>query len=233
MQSNTIKRDKSISIIHPSRNRPRKAEETIKKWLGNATDRSEIEYILSVDKDDKDLEAYKAIGIKNGIYVSVNKNKSAIEAINRAAKVSNNNLLIVVSDDFDCQHGWDESLIQELEGKKDYLVKTIDGIQPTLITLPIMDRAYYNRFGYIYEPGYLHMFCDQEMTAVGHMLGRVIISNLNFFHLHYSTGKSTKDMISVKNDKTWNQGKKHFHERLKTNFGIENPVMKYEDIKWQ
>ncbi len=141
-------------------------------------------------------------------------------------------MIIVVSDDFDCPDNWAEKLMTAVEGKKDFLVKTKDGIQPTLITLPIMDREYYNRFGYVYEPGYKHMFCDQEMTAVGMMLGKVINLDLEFTHNHYSTGKFKKDAVSVKNDSTWNQGKKHFNERLKTNFGIENPVIPYSEIKW-
>lgn len=222
----------SITIIHPSRSRPEQAEATIKLWLGNAKDKSQIEYLLSVDHNDKDLKRYKAIAERNGIKTHIALNKSAIEAINRAARKAQGNLLIVVSDDFLAEKDWDEKLLKELEGKEDYIVKTVDCIQPTLITLPIMDRKYYERFDYIYEKGYLHMFCDEEMTTVGHMLGKVINSDLVFEHIHYSTGKFKKDEISVKNDKSWNQGKKHFNERLKTNFGIENPLIKHSEIKW-
>lgn len=223
----------NISIIHPSRSRSQQAEKTIKLWLDNAKDKSQIEYVISVDIDDRSLKAYKALSNKYGTSIHIGKNKSAIEAINRGTKRSKGNLIIVVSDDFLCEPKWDEKILTELEGKEDFIVKTKDGIQPTLITLPIMDRAYYNRFGYVYETGYIHMFCDQEMTAVGMMLGKVIKSEQVFEHIHYSTGKFEKDSISEKNDKTWNQGKKHFAERLKMNFGIQNPVIKYSYIKWQ
>lgn len=222
-----------ISLIHPSRSRPQQANATIRNWLAKSNDQSSIEYILSIDRSDPHLSRYKAIGIENGIYVATNNNKSAIEAINKAAKVSTANMIVVCSDDFDAPHHWDLKLLEALEGKEDYIVKTKDGIQPTLITLPILDRSYYNRFGYIYEPGYFHLFSDQEFTAVGHLLGKVVTLDLEFPHLHYSTGKSKKDSLNVKNDKTWGQGKKHFNNRLKTNFGIENPVMNYSEIKWQ
>lgn len=223
----------SITIIHPSRNRPKQADETIKKWRSNAFYPEYIEYILSVDKDDRDLRRYKAVGIENHIYVAVNRNKSAIEAINNAAKVSTANLIIVVSDDFDCPKNWDLKLKKELAEKEDYLVKTQDGIQKTLITLPIMDRTYYNRFGYIYHPDYKHMFSDQEMTAVGHLLGRVITLDLMFPHNHYSTGKSRKDSINTKNNMTWNQGSSVFAKRLRGNFGIESPIIDYNQIQWK
>ena len=39
--------------------------------------------------------------------------------------------------------------------------------------------------------------------------------------------------INVKNDLTWAQGQNLFNERLKTNFGITEPVMAYTDIKWR
>jgi hypothetical protein len=210
-----------ISIIHPSRNRPKQAEQAIKEWLGNTINKNQIEYILSVDKNDKDLNAYKSIGIRNGIYVSINKNKSAIEAINKAAKVSTANLIIVVSDDFSCETGWDEKILNNLDGNDDFFCKTKDGLQDFIITLPILDRKCYDSFGYIYHPGYEHLFCDTEMAAVSHMTNRTVYSDLIFTHNHYSTKKTKKDLVNVKNDKTWKQGKKLFYERKAINFGLK------------
>lgn len=223
-----------ISIIHPSRNRPQLASATISNWLGNAKNPDNIEYILSVDKDDKDFNLYKSLANVNGVKLYVALNKSAIEAINRATKKSLGNVIVVVSDDFLSFPNWDEKLLKELEGKEDFIVKTKDGIQPTLITLPIMDRAYYERFGYIYMPEYQHMHCDEEMTCVGHMLGKVINSDLLFEHIHYSTGKFEKDAISARNDATWSHGKKTINSRKKINFGLkdEEIVKPFDQIKW-
>lgn len=209
-----------ISIIHPSRSRPQQAESTIKLWLENATDSSQIEYILSIDHDDKHLKTYKAIADKYGIKTHVALNKSAIEAINRAAKKSNGNLLVVVSDDFLCPAGWDNSLLAELEDNEDFIVKTQDGIQDWIITMPILDRKYYERFGYVYFPGYKHLFCDTEMTSVADILDRKITSDLFFEHQHYSTGKCKKDLINVRNDKTWKQGERLYNSRKSIKFRL-------------
>ena len=140
-------------------------------------------------------------------------------------------MFIVVSDDFSCPEHWDTLLIEALNGKSDYCVKTQDGLQPTLMTLPIMDRVYYNRFGYIYYHEYRHLFCDQEMTAVAHMLGKAISLPILFPHNHYTTGKFKRDSITARNNSTWQQGEKLFNERLKMDFGIENPVIQYSQIK--
>jgi len=214
-----------ISVIHPTRNRPKQAYQTWSNWYDKAD--NVFEYILSIDEDDK--YDYLEFPCK----VLTRPNKSAIEAINNAVKFITGDLIIVISDDFDAPDHWDTLLLNELKDKTDFLLKTDDGLQPTLVTLPILDRVYYNRFGYVYHPDYKHMWADTEMTAVALMIGKCIKSDLSFPHLHYSTGKSPKDEINVRNDATWKQGERLFNERLKTNFGITEPVMAYSDIKWK
>lgn len=216
-----------LSIIHPSR-RPNEAIQTINRWVDRAKCKGCIEYILSIDSNDPNKEAYKHPSVK----IVENDNRSAIDAINNAAKICRGSILIVVSDDFDCPKYWDALLRESLNGKSDFIVKTQDGIQKTLITLPIMDRVYYERFGYVYHPDYKHMFCDQEMTAVGHLLGKVITLDLTFPHNHYTIGKSPKDDINRRNDMTWNQGSYVFAQRLRNNFGIDNPQINYNQIIW-
>jgi hypothetical protein len=209
-----------ISIIHPTRHRVEQAIKTRSNWLSRAD--GEVEYLFSTDSDDT-FPLGSVVG----------DNKTAIEAINRAAKLATGDLLIVVSDDFsEPPENWDTLLLMELEGQSDFVVKTRDGIQPVLVTLPIMDRVYYEQFGYIYHPEYKHMYSDTEMTTVALMLGRVITSDLLFEHRHYSTGKTPMDAINKKNDATYKQGERVFNRHLKNNFGIKNPLIQFKDIVW-
>lgn len=220
----------NISVIHPSRGRPQMAFETFMRWHKRACDRS-FQYLLSIDESDPCKSTYKEIWNNTSLLIS--ENKSAIEAINNAAKLATGDLLVVISDDFDCPDHWDNLLLQFLEEKKDFIVKTRDGIQRTLITLPIMDRCYYNRFGYIYHPDYLHMHCDEEMTIVAHMLGRVIDLPLFFPHNHYTTGKMEMDAVNIRNNATWAHGQATLDRHAKNNFGIANPLVRREDIVWR
>lgn len=227
-----------ISIIHPTRNRKQQALATVHKWLDRADHVKEIEYLLSIDNDDSDtysncLTFFGYTSKEKDIFPVRNDNKSAIEAINNAAKIASGDVFIVVSDDTDCFQGWDTALKIMCYSRIDFCAKTDDGLQPTLITMPLMDRVYYERYGYIYHPDYLHMFCDQELTSVAIMTGKYIKLPLLFEHLHYTTGKSQRDALNYKNDSTWIQGETLFNERLKTNFGIENPVIPYSDIVWR
>lgn len=223
---------KQISILHPSRSRSKMALETKNNWINNADNIANIEYFLSIDVDDLQVRDYMTAFAD--CYVSINPNKSAIEAINIVASKCTGDLLITISDDFvSCPH-WDTLLIEALQGKSDFIVKTKDGIQKTLITLPIMDRVYYNRFGYVYHPSYSHMHSDEEMTCVAHMLGKVIDLDISFPHNHYSVGGMVKDAINIKNDLTWEQGLNNLNSRKKINFGLkpEEIVKPYESIVW-
>ena len=101
--------NKTITIIHPSRSRPAMAFQTKNKWMSNALRPSEIEYILSVDNDDPQLQDYNTEFKYSGdVTIRYNNNNSAMQAINVVAPDSKGNLIVVVSDDFDCFEGWDE-----------------------------------------------------------------------------------------------------------------------------
>jgi len=217
-----------ISLLHPSRSRPEMAFETYLNWMGNKClypDR--VEYILSVDCSDPKLQEYvkEFVGIR-GVRVLVNNNNSAIEAINVAAKACTGDLIVVCSDDFDAPHKWDVLLSSALHDKSDFIVKTKDGIQEWIITLPIVDKIYYERFGYIYPPHIRHMFADTWMSHVADLTDRKIEVDLLFRHLHYTTGAMQKDEINIRNDSSWADGEAKYLEGIRTNFGL-----KPEDIK--
>lgn len=211
-----------ISILYPSRLRALACSANIDKWRQMAV--GDIEVILAIEADQ--IRNY-SIGIKIDKLDTSSKG-TAVDAINNAAKGAEGDILIVVSDDTDCFPGWDAFILKEVEGKTDWILKTQDGIQKYIITMPVMDRAYYNRFGYVYYPEYEHMFCDLELTCVADLTGRKLTSNLMFPHNHYSLGKAPKDQVSIKADATWNQGEKLFIERYHKSFDL-----KLKDIKGQ
>lgn len=218
---------RKITIIHPSRGRAALALSVINNWIGKADNPDNIEYLLSIDDDEHEVNAYLPVCKRTykPIICYAFKNRSAIDAINIAATKATGDIFIVVSDDFDCLLSWDKVLLDAIGDRTDFVAKTWDGCQPWIITLPIMDRAYYNRFGYIYNPAYVHMFCDTEMSHVGDLLGRTIKLDITFPHKHYSQqGGIARDHVSIKNDATWNQGESVYLERMKDNFGIENPL---------
>lgn len=202
-----------ISIIHASYGRPDLQLMTAWKWIDRTSGDHDIEYLLSIDKADPS-EYPDSISFKQD-YVTArvvkNDTNTSVEAINKAASVSTGDVLVVISDDFDCPDKWDAKLVEATSGiGSDWILKTQDGTQPWIITLPIMDRVYYERYGYVYPRGYTHMFCDTHLTHQAEIDGRKITSSLMFRHDHYSVGGIAKDSTSVKADATWNQGEKTY-----------------------
>lgn len=208
-----------ISCLHPSRSRPDKAFTAFALWTERAG--VDVEYILSIDNDDPEKGNYETLFPNDKIIC--NDNRSCVDAINRAAEKATGNIIVVVSDDFDCPENWGVDLLKHLEGKEDFIVKVDDGHQPVIITLSIMDRAYYARFGYIYHPDYRHQFVDTEQTAVAHLLGKVVEVPMKFEHIHPVWNSNLRmDELYKRNNSTWNQGMEIYRKRLHSNFDL-NP----------
>lgn len=215
-----------ISILHPSRSRVQKSLQTTSKWIANAG--VDVELIVSIDDNDPQLQEY----IKAYPSVLISPNRSAVDAINNAAKAATGDILIVVSDDSDCPRNWGQRIIEATRNRTDWIMKVNDGIQRWIITMPIMDRVYYKRFGYIYYESYKHLFCDTEITHVADLLKRKITrDDLSFPHRHYSVTREKKDEVTIKADSTWEQGKQLYLKRVRESFGLSGvDVMRISDL---
>lgn len=235
--------NKKITIIHPSLGRPKLGTETVKSWMEKAVFPENIEYLLVLSEDDTRenkkeyldiIEDYvydnlgmirdsrKQVGvfeIPNGTYI----NKS-----NFGASIGKGDIFIIISDDTACFDSWDIILLAGIELEKEkrgvdscFTVKTKDGIQPFLLTMPIFDKAWYDRFGYILYPEYTHMYSDTDLSMVSHKLDRTLYVDLLFPHMHYSVGGMEIDKTNEKNNSTYNQGAEIFGKRGGNNFGLK------------
>lgn len=216
-----------FSLLHPSRSRPTKSFNAIRKWINYART-TDFEIIVSIDNSDPLKAEYLKLYSSNErvpVRLTVNGNRSAVEAINNAAKESAGDILIVVSDDTDCIKGWDKVISDAAGTHTDFVLKLNDGIQDWIVTMPIMDRVYYNRFGYIYYPEYAHMFCDTHLTHVADALKRIIFRNdITIPHLHYSVRKSERDALSIRADSTFHEGKNIYMRLLRQNLLLDKSV---------
>src|SRR5688572_66328 len=107
----------NIQIIHPSRSRPGKSFETISKWIRRTVDPGNIFVIVSLDHDDPlEYEYEKIYRTNTGFHwwMFSNTNRSAVDAVNKAANEKLGDILIVVSDDTDCPNHWDKILLDAI-----------------------------------------------------------------------------------------------------------------------
>ena len=210
-----------VSLLHPSRSRPNKAFYTALDWIGNAG--LPVEYILSVDESDPDITFYFDKFLTKRVIV--NDNKSVVEATNRAAKEATGDILIYLSDDFKCFPNWGEAVIKEFEGVTEpRLIKADDMLQPfhvPVLTIPIMNRALYERLGYFWHPEYKSMFVDEDLYWTAKKLGALkMCPHLKFEHQHVSVGKAQDDETYRNSAKNWDQGTALFAKRKAAGFPV-------------
>jgi glycosyltransferase involved in cell wall biosynthesis len=213
-----------ITLLHPSRGRAEKAKATFDRWMEKSSGLIDIEHVLSIDINDPQNDNYHYVFGKSGYSkVISSNNNNLVEATNEGAKAAKGDIIVLLSDDFDCPQKWDEHIEYIFSRNKCCVLKTFDGVQDWIVTLPIMDREYYEKYGYFYYPEYSHMFCDTDMTHKAELEGSLIVrNNLVFTHQHYTTGAAKKDAINVKADDTWEQGMYVYLQRVKNKFGLEN-----------
>jgi len=231
-----------ISLLHPSRGRPEKSLATDKYWLDRAGN-VDVELIVSVDANDQPreyLSAYSNGSLiismgeqvgnpkefympapgKSKFFILVEDNSCVVEATNKAAARSTGDILVYLSDDFKCPENWGELLIREFEEDRPLLVKVDDCLQKfdvPVLTIPIMNRALYERLGYFFHPDFKSMHCDEHLYWVTKKLNAMRLApHLKFPHEHPANGKAQDDETYRRSAANWNQGKAAF-ERHKAN----------------
>lgn len=166
-----------------SRSRPEKFFAVLDNLKQNA--RYNLFFVLAtLDVDDASMnnEVVKTRLKQYPFVVPVFGNsKNKIDAVNRDLNHVNRDwhILVNLSDDmFFVQEGFDTRIIADMKyhfPDGDGALLYWDGGKETgdLMTMSIMGRPYYNRFGYIYHPSYESVYSDMEATEVARKLGRL------------------------------------------------------------
>lgn len=208
-----------ISLLHPSRGRPEKAFITANNWMREAGGVA-VEHIFSLDKDDPLLSGYNPVHKGR---IIVNDNDCVVQATNHAAKEAKGDVLIYLSDDFDCFPLWGEQLkniINLYQGE--FMIKVHDGLQDfyaKVLTIPIMSRPLYNKLGYFFHPDYKSMWVDVDLYEVCDRMGVIKPHReIVFQHNHYCNGKSKRDETYNRSDAHFETGRRIYHRRRATNF---------------
>lgn len=208
-----------ISLLHPSRSRPEKAKATARKWIEQAG--VPVEHIFSVDTSDPRRNEYLDTGWTTMVY----PNESVVEATNRAAKVATGDLLLYLSDDFDCFENWGVKVVEQFKDEnRPLLIKCDDGLQKfhvPVLTIPIMNRALYERLGYFWHPEYKSMFVDEDLYWTSFKLAALkMCPQIKFQHNHPANGKAPNDETYNRSAANWEQGKAVFAHRKAAGFPL-------------
>lgn len=221
-----------ITYVFASRSRPDKFFAAIENII-NLSVKEDYVIIASLDSDDKSMnnevvknriKGYRKVsayyGTSTGKVHAINLNCDKIP--------KSTDIIIVMSDDMVfTQQGYDDIIridMQKYFPDMDGCLHYPDGskVQERLITLPIMGVNFFNRFGYIYNPSYISLWVDMEMTEVAKKLGKYkYLQNSKIFkHAHPLWTKEPYDALMTRNESFYNSDKEIYLKRLANNFDL-------------
>jgi len=176
---------------------------TINSIVSNISNAADYFIQLSLDEDDEQLSEYfKIISPIHEKIIGSSKNK--IDAINRDMDLVDQwwDILINVSDDqVFIKKDFDLDIVNNMGNDGDMFLHFPDGNQGDLATMSIIGRKYYLRDGYIYNPNYESVYCDNEAQDVAKLRNCYKLVNTHIFnHEHPAWGKGQTDEQYKKNE---------------------------------
>jgi len=229
-----------ILIKFPTRSRPIKFFQVLDKYIAMADDVSNIAFLVSIDEDDVTMNNEKTINRLNEyrllkrimVHYCIGKSKTKVQAINADLdKVKGQpwHILLLASDDMiPVVQGYDNIIRKDMNDHfrdLDGVLWYNDGGQNRLNTLSVMGKKYFDRFGYIYHPDYISLWCDNEFTDVSLRLKKCYKSDQVIIeHQHPVYEKEKWDELGVKNESFFGLDKETYEKRAARNFDISDIV---------
>ena len=202
-----------LIVKFPTRNRPEKFKTVFSRYLTFLSGRHDVRFILTMDEDDPtmnnpEMHHWIAARAQNAqIECFYGNSKSKIEACNANLEGVDGDVLLLASDDMvPVQMGYDEVIFKVFTYSYpnfDGAIKFWDGLRPKedpLMTLTVMGFPLYKQFGYIYNPEYKSLYCDNEQTQVCTLLNKLRRCDLCIIQHHWTS--EPFDTLHARNENT-------------------------------
>jgi hypothetical protein len=215
---------KHILFNFASRSRPEKFARVVKQIYDYCAEPFTV--LGKIDEDDPAKDEYlKTPGVIFEVGISHNK----IHAINRSIPATGWDIIVDVSDDFVFTKKGFDDIIREHCGPDDYLHfpepfadnQARVGKNERIVIMYCAGREYFHRTGWIYNPVYLSLFCDNEGTRVARMNGRYKeVKQQIFFHAHPAAGYGVQDEQTKHTESLFHIDQATFKKREKEGFKL-------------
>ena len=209
-----------ISLLHATRGTPERANATREAWLARAFNRSMVEHIWGTQAGD---DTSKALDLHSAMAITEDPpawGSSSVANWNAAAAIATGDLLVVIADDLTPPIAWDVTLCKFVGNAKmtraEFCIYVPDQLSDDgLLRHPVMSRGLYERRGYVFDPDYFGVFCDNDLTTWCHSHNvpahRMSREALHFFHDHDMTGNA----VTAQQNRTeaYEYGLKTYHRK--------------------
>lgn len=224
-----------ILFKYPCRGREALFFQSLDSLDRNIRDRDNYHISLTIDEDDTVLntpEVIEKINTYPNVSIGWGLSKSKIDAVNRTMPDYDWDVVICWSNDMMATFfGFDDLMRADMynirnNNDDDFLIHYPDAdAREFLNVLYIATRKYYDRFGYIYHPSYLSLWCDNETMCIAKMLGRYYYVGTPGLYEHrnaaYHQYNLERDALFNEQQGHWAVDEANFHERRRRNFDLK------------
>jgi len=221
-----------ISFIFPSRSRSVKFFAALNN-IRDMCDSQDYEIICALDEDDPTMnnqEVKDELAKYNNVtyYYGLSANK--IAACNReVTRISQDTSIICLhSDDMKfLEKGFDNEIREAFK----IHFPNLDGVvhfpdqnaKARTMTYTMMGVNLYNKLGYLYWPGYISIYADNDLTDMTKMMGKYVFVNkkiLNHFHPIWNLSSWDAQYRKTESKELYKIDRETFMKRTANNFGL-------------
>jgi hypothetical protein len=213
-----------ILIKFPSRSRPDKFFKAVENIQNNVSDDNYL-ICATLDQNDRLMNTpdnlVKLSKIKN-IAVNWGHSKGKIHAVNRDVPKTEWDILVLFSDDMQIiTKGFDNLIREDFNnaGTLDSVIYYSDGYSKNIVSFPVIGRAWYERYNFIYHTAYMSLFCDEELYIVAERQNKLYKSKFDIVkHNHPSWTGAKRDRQLIYTESLYKIDKRIFEIRKSNNF---------------
>ena len=200
-----------LVVKFPTRNRPDKFKAVLDLYISRLSGKHDVQFILTMDADDPSMNTQEVhewlCSRANVVKIRwfYGNSKTKIQACNANLDGIDGDVLLLASDDMvPVLQNYDDIIFQAFSMTfPDFngAVKFCDGMRPPhdpLMTLSVIGFPIYRKFGYIYNPEYTSLFCDQEQTDVLRALSKMAMCEVCIIQHQWTS--SPFDSLHARNE---------------------------------
>ncbi len=201
-------RNYEFSLIHASYKSQGQAKKIRDYWLKTARNPHVIEHCLGFEEQDHQVRDEFGLdlgkfgnsfdGLTSYVTTESDSSPSAIRNWNAAAKISSGKILIAIADDLVPNLYWDEQLLEIISGDQKSLRLWVvsdarcsfkfKNLQRDILPRhPVITRALYESYGFIFDPRYTTVGPDDEWLLEG--IKNNFLSDARSVEFHHSIGR--------------------------------------------
>jgi hypothetical protein len=179
-----------ITLMHPSRGRPEQALHALRMWCGRTALPLRVKHILSIDSSDEQAPAYERLFADCQSIIVKQDNQTMVDALNACLPhLPESGPVVTLFDDMLPDDHWDVEIAHKWQPGK--LLKADCGTQ--LQTVCAGCSSVFKRWGYIYYPGYISMYADNDYQEHAELEKLFAICDLRISHNHPAHGTAETD----------------------------------------